>query len=135
MEVNNLGTPHRVLVVDDEEIISATLARIFAVHGYQARAAYSAEQAMEIISEWSPDLAIIDVFLPGLNGVEFAVHLLAHCPQCRLVLFSGRPESAEIVEQAAKDGHSFEILPKPVHPSFLLDWASRLASAKSSSTN
>jgi hypothetical protein len=35
-----------------------------------------------------------------MNGGDFAVHLLAHCPRCHLLLFSGRPDSAEIVERA-----------------------------------
>ena len=61
---------HRVLIVDDEHTIADTLGLIFAGNGDETRAAYSAQQALEIIAEWPPDLAILDVVLPKLNGID-----------------------------------------------------------------
>lgn len=55
---------HKVLVVDEERTIADTLAVIFSQGAYEARAAYSAEQALEIVAQWPPDLAILDVVLP-----------------------------------------------------------------------
>jgi DNA-binding response OmpR family regulator len=60
-----LGANYKVLIVDDEENICATLAAIFTSRGYEARVAYSAEQAVEVIAEWQPDLAIMDVGPPS----------------------------------------------------------------------
>jgi DNA-binding NtrC family response regulator len=119
---------HRVLIVDDERIISDTLATIFENAGYEAKAAYSAEQALEFLSQgdWLPDLAILDVRLPNMNGVDLAIHLKAEYPTCKLSLFSGQPSSAEILEMANAAGHSFGILAKPVHPTELLDLASTM---------
>src|ERR1035437_9157359 len=65
----------KILIVDDERTIADTLALIFATNGYEARTAYSAEQALEMLDEWRPDLAVIDVVLPGMNGIEFAIFL------------------------------------------------------------
>jgi len=112
---------YNVLIIDDEPAISNTLALIFSTRGYKTRVAYSAEQAIEVMAEWPPDLAIIDVVLPQMNGIDLAIVLKSNYPSCRLLLFSGQPTTTEIAEQAAKKGHVFEILAKPVHPSFLLD--------------
>lgn len=57
----------RILVVDDEPIIADTLARIFSMHGYSSRAVYSAEAALDLLPEWEPNLAILDIKLPGMS--------------------------------------------------------------------
>ena len=81
--------PKRVLFVDDERLIADTLAIIFSSQGYETRAVYSAEQALELISDWLPNLAIIDVRLPGMNGIDLAIRLRAEYPDCIVSLFSG----------------------------------------------
>ncbi len=128
MDVSPTGrsTGQKILVVDDEMAISDTLAIIFSTHGYASRVAYSAEMAIELLEEWQPDLAVVDVVLPGMNGIEFAIFLRASYPACRFLLFSGQPGTAALLEEAQKNGHSFEILAKPVHPTFMLDAVSNL---------
>jgi DNA-binding NtrC family response regulator len=120
----------RILIVDDERIISDTLATIFRNAGYDAKSVYSAEETLELLSQgdWVPDLAILDVRLPKVNGLDLAVHLKAEHPTCKLSLFSGLPSTMEILEAASTAGHSFDILAKPVHPTEFLDLASAMLS-------
>ena len=110
----------KILIVDDEPTIADTLALIFASSGYESRTAYSAEQALEMLEDWHPDLAVIDVVLPGMNGIEFAIFLKASYPRCQFLLFSGQPGTSGLLEEARKKGHLFEILAKPLHPTFML---------------
>jgi DNA-binding NtrC family response regulator len=110
----------KILIVDDEVTIADTLALIFASSGYEARTAYSAEQALEMLEDWKPDLAVIDVVLPGMNGIEFAIFLKASYPACQFLLFSGQPGTSSLLEEARKKGHLFDILAKPLHPTFML---------------
>lgn len=117
------ATTQKVLVVDDERPISDTLAKIFAMNGYETRVAYSAEQAIEITAEWLPDLAIIDVVLPGMNGIDLAILLTVQCPACRPFLFSGDSLTSDLLADAATKGYAFEILPKPIHPTVMLETA------------
>ena len=124
--MTGLGRTRCILIVDDEPTITETLSLIFSRHGYQVRAAHSAEEAIEAIAAWEPDLAILDVNLPQMNGIELAVVLQANRPACRLVLFSGHPSTQALMEEAAKRGNNFEILSKPVHPLFMLDYVSSL---------
>ena len=110
----------KILIVDDEEIIADTLALIFSSNGYDVRTAYSAEQALETLEQWLPDMAIIDVVLPGMNGIEFAIFLKDSYPNVHFLLFSGQPGSGSLLEEAKRNGHLFEILAKPLHPTFML---------------
>jgi DNA-binding response OmpR family regulator len=118
--MQGLGANYKVLIVDDETNICATLAAIFTSRGYEVRVAHSAEQAVEMIAEWQPDLAILDVGLPKTNGIELAIALKASHPACRVLLFSGQPGTTDLLADAAADGHLFEIMAKPVHPTVLL---------------
>ena len=124
-----VGANHKVLIVDDEKTICRTLAAIFTKRGYETRTAYSAEQAVEVIAEWQPDLAILDVGLPNMNGIDLAIALETSHPACRVLLFSGQPSTSDLLEQASQGGHLFEILAKPVHPNLLLDTVANLLSA------
>lgn len=128
MSLVDVGS-HRVLVVDDEYVIADTLRAIFSAAGYETRPAYSAEQAVEIIAEWQPDLAILDVVLPVMNGIDLAILLKAQYPSCGILLFSGQAATAELLELAMKKGYNFEILAKPVHPDVLLESALKLLTA------
>jgi CheY-like chemotaxis protein len=112
----------RVLLVDDDKIVCQTLAVIFANRGYETRTAESGEAALELIAGWAPDVAILDVGLPRIDGVQLASLIRQQFPRCHILLFSGRPESAGLVDEASSRGESFEIAAKPVHPDFLLQW-------------
>jgi len=124
--MKGIGAPRRILIVDDEPSITETFAAIFAQHGYEVRCANSAEVAIEAIARWEPDLAILDVMLPGMNGIELGVVLKANHPACHPVLFSGHSATQTLMEEAARKGNMFEILAKPVHPLFMLDYVSSL---------
>jgi CheY-like chemotaxis protein len=118
----------RILVVDDEASIADTLALILSSRGYELKVGYSAEQAIDIIAEWHPDLAIMDVMLPLMNGIDLAIVLKANYPSCRIILFSGQPDTSRLLDEALKKGHHFDILAKPIHPGFILDTVSDLFS-------
>lgn len=116
----------RVLIVDDEIAVADSLAMVFCAGGYDARAAYSAEDAAEIVSQWEPRLAIVDVVLPGMNGIDFAIQLENSCPDCHVLLFSGDQSAASLIQEALTKGREFKIFAKPVPPLFFLEEAARL---------
>ena len=129
--MHSVVSAYKILIVDDERVVADSLALLFSTRGYETRVAYSAEKAIEIIALWQPNLAIIDVILPQMNGIDLAVVLKANYPACQPILFSGQPETSEILEQMARKGHIFEILAKPVDPAFLLDAVAQMRSAAS----
>jgi DNA-binding NtrC family response regulator len=121
---------HKVLIVDDEHAISDSLAQIFLLRGYLVRTAYSAEQALEILAEWRPSLAILDVVLPKMSGIDLAILIKENYPSCHVLLVSGQLVTSDLAEEAAQNGHVFNILAKPVPLPDLLETASALLSAK-----
>lgn len=118
-----LDQPPRLLIVDDERSVTDTLVKVFLLEGFECRGAYSAEQALELISDWAPDLAILDVRLPQQSGIDLAIIFKAQLPNCRLVLFSGEIATADMLDAAARQGHHFDIFAKPTHPRELIHWA------------
>jgi DNA-binding NtrC family response regulator len=116
----------RILIIDDEANVAETLEMIFRGCGYEVRTAFSAEQAIETIAEWQPNVAIVDVMLPQMNGIQFGMVLKANYPACHILLVSGHPGTAELLEIARQQGHNFEILAKPLHPALILDIVAHL---------
>ena len=121
------SVPNRkILVVDDEATVAETLDLILRTRNYEPRVAYSAEEAIEIVALWKPDLAVLDVMLPGMNGIDLAVALKAIYPDLKILLVSGHPGTGDLLVTAEEEGHRFEILAKPLHPDLLLEKVSSL---------
>jgi CheY-like chemotaxis protein len=111
----------KVLVADDERVIADSLAMILNKSGFDARAVYSGEQALEMASAFAPDMLISDVIMADLNGIDAAIRIRAMLPAIKVLLFSGQAATADLLEKARVQGHEFEILAKPVHPQDLLN--------------
>ena len=116
-----LQTSRRVLILDDEQIIANTLALILNKNGFEARAVYNAQDAIQTASQLSPDVLISDVIMEGMTGIDAAIRISQLVPNCRIILFSGQAATADLLQRAEADGYNFEILAKPVHPRVLLE--------------
>ncbi|WP_213803485.1 response regulator [Granulicella sp. dw_53] len=110
----------KVLVADDEQVIANTLAIILNQAGFEARAVFSGEKAVEALDTFQPDMLISDVIMTGMTGIEAAIITRNRMPNCKILLFSGQAATADLLEKARTQGHEFEILAKPVHPTDLL---------------
>jgi CheY-like chemotaxis protein len=118
----------KILVVDDEKVIADSLREIFAKEGYDCRAVYSAEQALEVIGHWVPDLAVVDVVLPSMSGIDLAILLKSTRPSILVMMISGQLATGALVEGAAQRGFEFKVLAKPVPVAEMLANASKLLS-------
>ena len=113
-------TKPKVLVVDDERVIADTLSMILNQSGFESRAVYSGEGALEMAQTFEPDMLISDVIMADLNGIDAAIRIRALLPRIKILLFSGQAATADLLEKARTQGYEFEILAKPVHPQDLL---------------
>jgi DNA-binding response OmpR family regulator len=109
-----------VYVVDDEKVISTTLAAILRGSGFDAIPFTDPLEALLAAEDRVPDLLITDVMMPALNGVDLGVQFKAIHPETKVLLFSGQAETSDLLSDARKAGHDFELLTKPVHPTDLL---------------
>lgn len=110
----------RVLVVDDERPVADTLVAILRMSGYEATGLYDGASALLHCQSQVPDLIVSDVVMPGLSGIELAIFVKEHYPDCKVLLFSGMAATADLLQAARDQGYDFEVLAKPVHPSDLL---------------
>lgn len=120
METRSNRARPRILVVDDESLIASTVAAILNENGFEARAAFSGDEGMEIVRHFRPDILLTDVLMPRMTGVELGMRIRKEFPDTRIFLFSGQAATMELMHQAHADGFDFELFPKPIHPEELI---------------
>jgi DNA-binding response OmpR family regulator len=111
-------------VVDDEDVIASTLELILLSRGFAVRSFVDPADAAEAARLTRPDFLLTDVMMPKLNGIELALKMREINPDCCVLLFSGQAGTSDLLARASEQGHSFDILAKPVHP---LDLLSKIA--------
>jgi CheY-like chemotaxis protein len=79
----------RILVAHDEPGIADTLAKVLSPDGFEACAAYSDENALQIATVFHPNLLISGVFMGKLNGIETAIRVRNMLPEHKILLVSG----------------------------------------------
>ena len=117
---SNLAPPRRVLVVDDNVDAAEMLAALVALDGHEVRTAASGAAALEILRDFRPDVAFLDIGLPGMSGYELAMRMRRD-PRLRGVVLAavtgwGQAEDRQKSKDAGFDDH----LTKPVDPSRVL---------------
>ena len=116
------GERLEVLVVDDERSVADSLVQILNLFGYSAASSYDPAHALEWLASHPCDIVISDVVFDGRSsGIDLAIQLKTLHPNCRVMLISGNNSTADLLKGAVAGGHSFDILPKPVHPSVILE--------------
>jgi len=80
-----------VLVIDDEPQVADTARFFLKRAGFDARSAYSAEEGLELAFETEPDVIVLDIALPRINGLDILRRLKAHAATARIpvILTSG----------------------------------------------
>ena len=111
----------RVLVVDDDRLVADTLALIFEKNGFDAEAAYSADEALQYARDFDPHLLLCDVTMPDKDGLALALDITREFPSCRIIVLTGFYSNLmSIREQASKMSRPMGILTKPCQPAELL---------------
>ena len=120
----------RVLVLDDEVPVADSLVQILAMFGYDATASYNPEEGVEWLASHPCDIVVSDVVFNGrMSGIDLAIQLAETLPACKILLMSGNNSTTDLLAEAQKQGHTFDILAKPVHPNIILDRLKILAAS------
>jgi two-component system response regulator RegA len=91
-------TARSMLIVDDDETLRQQLKRAFTQRGLEVRAAASAEAALALAREDSPELAVVDLRMPGMGGLELVRELKAIDATTRIVVLTGFGSISNAVE-------------------------------------
>jgi two-component system phosphate regulon sensor histidine kinase PhoR len=108
----------RTLVVDDELGMREGCRRILEAEGHRVTTAESGQEALELFSGGEFDLALIDLKMPGMSGVELLVRLREIDPQCMYVIVTAYA-TLETAVQATKSG-AYDYVAKPFTPEELM---------------
>jgi CheY-like chemotaxis protein len=111
----------RILVVDDSAVQAKSLAMVLKLSGHDVRMVGSAQEALQMLEHFTPDIALVDIGLPGMNGYELARAIRIRPEWKRLVLIAqtgwGRDEDRNRSRDAGFDHH----LTKPIDHRLLRD--------------
>ncbi len=105
--------PYSVLVVDDEELTLRTISRGLRAEGYEVFTAGSGEDALRVFEEQSPELILLDIVLPGIDGVEVLRRMKSANP-ASIVLMMSAYHMVDRAVEAMKAG-AYDYLVKPFH--------------------
>lgn len=106
-----METKHKILIVDDEQVVLRATRRILTAEGYFVQTASDAESALTIMEQDKPDVALVDVKLPGLSGLEFLESVSKDFPRVVVIVTTGYATANYAI--AALKGGAFDYLPKP----------------------
>ena len=101
-----------ILVVDDEKDIRFSLTGILEDEGYQVETAASGAEALDNVRQNLPDLVLLDIWMPGMDGLETLEKLKASFPQVTVVMISGHG-TIETAVRTTKLG-AFDFIEKPL---------------------
>src|SRR5579863_1882792 len=107
-------TKGKILIVDDELVVRDSLGKWFTSEGYAARPVGGAREALEVIQQAEFDIALIDIKMPGMDGLELQARLREADPELTVVIMTGYA-SVETAVQALKRG-AYDYITRPVDP-------------------
>ena len=101
----------KIVVVDDEQAVRDSLRRSLSFNGYDIAIAEDGEQALDVIEKEQPDLVILDVMMPKMDGLEVCRHLRSHGDDRPILVLTARDGVSDRV--AGLDAGADDYLPKP----------------------
>ena len=101
----------KIVVVDDEQAVRDSLRRSLSFNGYDIAIAEDGEQALDVIEKEQPDLVILDVMMPKMDGLEVCRHLRSHGDDRPIFVLTARDGVSDRV--AGLDAGADDYLPKP----------------------
>ncbi|MBU1775567.1 MAG: response regulator, partial [Gammaproteobacteria bacterium] len=119
----------RILVVDDDRRIVKTTCDILKLKGHEPIAAYSGEEGVAQVRSSLPDFVLMDIKMPGINGVEAMRQMKAIAPMLPIVLVSAYATD-DLLEEAKRIG-AYGIMSKPLNFPIILSFLSLLGKEES----
>ena len=118
-----------MLVVDDDEHVREIVRVNLEMEGYTVREAGDGEEGLQVLEESTPDLVLLDVMMPGVDGWEMLRrvqerHGVGTIP---VIMFSGKIEEPAAEEAARRGAQGF--IGKPFNPQELIDQTKQLLPA------
>lgn len=105
---------NKIMVVDDEPHVCQVLGEFLESKGYRVVRAYSGDEALALYGQERPDLVLLDIRMPGKDGIQTLKELKALDPKVSVFMVTGVFEDSVVKE--ALEGGAYEYITKPVNP-------------------
>ena len=113
-----MGNHERILVIDDDESIRNSLAAILRDEGYEVDVASNGSEALQKSEETIYNLALIDIKLPDMEGIDILIRMKDTVPKVRKIMLTGFPSVQNAIEAVNRKADAY--LLKPVEVEKLL---------------
>lgn len=107
----------RVLVVDDDAALAEMIGIVLKAEGYEVTDCYDGASALDIFQETQPDLVLLDVMLPGIDGIQIC-EMIRRNSNVPIVMLTARSDTADVV--AGLEAGADDYMPKPFKPKELV---------------
>ena len=108
----DLAAPGKILLVDDEREFVETLSERLQMRNMNAAAVYDGKQALEFLSREEPDIMVLDLMMPGIDGMEVLRRVKENHNRVEVIILTGH--GSEEDRRACKAAGAFDYLQKPV---------------------
>jgi two-component system chemotaxis response regulator CheY len=116
--MTDLNTPFSILITDDDRGVREALAEIVESRGFRPHRATCGEEALEIVQAEPVHLALIDMHMPGLTGLE-TLQLVRQVNALLPAILITADATLELMRQAF-NAHFYSVIPKPVNKNVVL---------------
>jgi DNA-binding NtrC family response regulator len=110
--------PARILLIDDEQGFVETMSKRLDMRGYDVKTALSGQAGLDVLSKFTIDVVVLDVKMPGMDGIETLKMIKAAHPLVEVVMLTGHA-TVETAIEGMKNG-AFDYMMKPCEMDALL---------------
>ncbi len=103
---------NQILVVDDEMAIREVLIEFLSEHGYAATGAENGREALQMVRTIRPQIILLDIAMPGMNGIETLKKLRQEYPAAAVIMISGHADNDMALQ--ALDLGAYDFIQKPL---------------------
>jgi len=111
MEVKDLDKNARILIVDDDETIRTTMKAILEDEGYVVDLASTGEEAIQLTMKTTYNIALLDIRLPDMEGVELLKLMRDSVPRTRKIMVTGYPSMQNAIAALNKNADAYLLKP------------------------
>jgi DNA-binding response OmpR family regulator len=121
--------PNRVVVVDDDKEVQEIITFVLSRNGFDVAVASNGQQLQDMLATTTPDLVILDVMMPGIDGYQIFASLREYAATRHIPVIIMTAHAENIYERISLDLGAAEHITKPFHPLDLVGKVQRLLEA------
>lgn len=105
----------KILIVDDEETARKSLTDILKLEGYKVTAKGDGQSAIDVLNEEDFDLMLLDLKMPGMDGIEVLDQAVQLAPECKIIMLTAHGSMESAIEALRHGAHDYMLKPAPPH--------------------